>query len=313
MTNPLKVFCCCAPEDHEIHVQLRRHLASLQRDNRITIWSNADLNAGVEWQEEYNKHLESADIILLLISSDFIYSDYCYSTEMQAITRHEACRAVTIPILIRPTLWEHAPFAKLQIIPTGAKAVTTWPNQDEAYCDIAQHINRIVSTFPDFLEGKIHLPLDNSASFAGERTKQEIKEQRRQFCVPLLTSLHELAPSVAQLREAHDNLWIRRKFLLQGSKYAEQVNALGKKAQERAARAGSELSIDPEGKKVSDALLEYLKAKDEYVQAMLQPLRKVHTNLFGKTDIRVLDELAKIGDDKLTALEEAIRLYVNQI
>ncbi len=91
----------------------------------------------------------------------------------------------------------------------------------------------------------------------------------------------------------------------------KQVNALFKTAQERAAVAGSELSIDPAGREVMDALIVYWTAQDEYVQAMLQPLRKVHTRFFGKTDTKVLDELAKKGDEKLTALEEAIRLYVN--
>lgn len=140
----------------------------------------------------------------------------------------------------------------------------------------------------------------------------EIEARRRQFCVPILTSIHEIAPPIAKLREAHDNLWERQKFILKGRRYEQQVNALKNKSHERFALAGSELAIDPDGKRVMDAIVECLKAKDEYVQAMLQPLRKFHTRIFGKTDAKVLDELAKRGDDKLTALEEAIRVYINQ-
>jgi nucleoside phosphorylase len=147
--------------------------------------------------------------------------------------------------------------------------------------------------------------------FANEETRQEVKAQRKQFCVPVLISIHEFAPIKAKLREAHDNLWTRQKLILQADSYVKQVNAVFKTAHERAAVAGSELSIDPAGREVMDAFIEYFRAQDEYIQAMLQPLRKVHTRFFGKTDTKVLDELAKKGDEKLTALEEAIRLYVN--
>ncbi len=82
-------------------------------------------------------------------------------------------------------------------------------------------------------------------------------------------------------------------------------------ANERAAVAGSELSIDPAGRKAMDAFVAYLKAQDDYVQAMIKPMRKFHTSFFGKTDISVLDELAEKADDKLTALEEAISIYVD--
>ena len=170
-------------------------------------------------------------------------------------------------------------------------------SEGQSYGQVVGENNQVVQNF--------HLPF--------ERNRQDVEARRRQFCVPILTSIHELAPPLAKLREVHDNLWERPKFFLQGWKYAKEANALSKKAHERFALAGSELSIDPEGQKVMDAMVECLKAKDEYVQAMLHPLRKVHTHFFGKTDAKVLDELAKRGDDKLTVLEEAIRLYVNQI
>ncbi len=145
---------------------------------------------------------------------------------------------------------------------------------------------------------------------ATEESRRALKAQRKQFCVPLLISIHESAPLMAKLRNAHDNLWARQELVFQADSYVKQVNATSKTMQERAAVAGSELSIDPAGQKVMDALIAYWTAQDEYVQAMLQPLRKVQTRFFGKTDRSVLDELAKKGDEKLTALEEAVRLYV---
>src|SRR5258706_11817633 len=117
MVVPLEVFCCYAREDQEMLEHLKKHLMPLQRGGQIKIWSDTNLNAGAEWEKELHQHLESADLILLLISSDFMNSDYCYSTEMKrAIERHDQGSAQVIPILLRPIHWESAPFAKLQMI-----------------------------------------------------------------------------------------------------------------------------------------------------------------------------------------------------
>ena len=118
--------------------------------------------------------------------------------------------------------------------------------------------------------------------FANEENRQEVKAQRKQFCVPVLISIHEFAPLTAKLREAHDNLWTRQKFIFQADSYVKPVNALSKTAHERAAVAGSELSIDPAGREVMDALIVYFRAQDQYIQAMLQPLRKISYPLFWK-------------------------------
>ncbi len=146
---------------------------------------------------------------------------------------------------------------------------------------------------------------------ADEKNKLELKAQRKQFCVPLLSSIHELAPEVAELRKAHDNLWARQKFFFQAGSYLNRINRLFETTRERAARAGSELSIDPAGQKVMDAVLAYLKAQDDYVQAIIKPMSKFHTRSFSKADISTLDELAEKANDKLTALEEAIRTFVD--
>jgi WD40 repeat protein/predicted negative regulator of RcsB-dependent stress response len=145
MTTPLEIFCCYAREDQEMLDELKKHLMPLQREGQIKIWSDTDLNAGAEWEKELHQHLESADIVLLLISPDFMSSDYCYSTEMKrAIERHEQDNLHIIPILLRATFWRNAPFAKLQMVPTNAKPVRSWPDRDDAFNDITEHIHRLL-------------------------------------------------------------------------------------------------------------------------------------------------------------------------
>jgi TIR domain len=92
-----------------------------------------------------DKNLEAAKIILLLVSSDFIASDYCYDKEMKrALEKHRAGEARVIPIILRHCDWERAPFAELQALPEDAKPVTEWKYSDEAWTDVARSIRKIV-------------------------------------------------------------------------------------------------------------------------------------------------------------------------
>ncbi len=99
------------------------------------------------WADEIHKRLNSAHIILLLVSPDFIDSDYCYGTEMkQAMERHERGEACVIPVILRQVYWQDMPFGKLQALPTDAKPVMSrhWFDQDEALNDVAQGIRNAI-------------------------------------------------------------------------------------------------------------------------------------------------------------------------
>ncbi len=148
MATPLEVFCCYAREDQALLLRLKKTLMLLQRQGLITIWSDIDIDAGTVWEQEIKKHLDSAHIILLLISPDFIASDYCYSIEMKrALDRHNQGSAQVIPILLRPTFCRNAPFAMLQMLPQNARPVTSRSDVDEAFNDIVEFIHQIVSEF----------------------------------------------------------------------------------------------------------------------------------------------------------------------
>src|ERR1700724_3536495 len=133
------VFYVYAREDELLREQLERHLRLLSRQGLISEWHDRQILPGAIWAQEIDAPLDSASIILLLISSDFLASDYCYGVEMQrALERHSRGVVRVIPILLRPCDWRHAPFANLQCLPRRSKPVTTWDNLDEAFADIAQ-------------------------------------------------------------------------------------------------------------------------------------------------------------------------------
>jgi len=111
----------------------------------IEAWHDRKIEAGSDWKEQIDKNLEDADIILLLVSADFIASDYCYEKEMtRALERHERNEARVIPVIVRNVNWKIAQFAKLQALPKDGKAVMTWPDRDTAWRNVSEGIERVV-------------------------------------------------------------------------------------------------------------------------------------------------------------------------
>src|SRR5215471_18662367 len=110
LTRSIKLFYSYAHEDKLLRDELDKHLGNMKRLNQITDWSDRDILAGTEWKHEVDRHLTDSQIILLLISPDFMNSEYCYSIEMKrALERHDNGEARVIPIILRPVDSEGAP------------------------------------------------------------------------------------------------------------------------------------------------------------------------------------------------------------
>ena len=117
----------------------------MRRGGLIAEWHDRKLEAGDAWKGEIDRHLTSADIVLLLVSADFIASDYCWGEEMtKALARHERGDARVIPIILRHCRWRSTPLASLQAVPRDAKPVKSWPDEDEAFDDVVGAIERAV-------------------------------------------------------------------------------------------------------------------------------------------------------------------------
>jgi hypothetical protein len=139
------VFYSYSHRDARMRDQLETHLAMLRRDGLIVGWHDRRIVAGSEWEDSISENLEHAQVILLLISANFIASEYCYGKEMQrAMQRHEAGQAKVIPIILRDVDWKTAPFAKIQALPTDARPITSWRNRDAAWADVARGIRSAV-------------------------------------------------------------------------------------------------------------------------------------------------------------------------
>jgi len=142
----IEVFYSYAHEDEELVKQLRKHLSTLKRQGVIRDWYDREITAGTDWKGQIDQHLNSAGVILLLVSADFLASDYRYDVEVtRALERHDQGEARVIPVILRPVDWKGAPFGKLQSLPTDGKPVTSWQIRDEAFADVARGIRRAVS------------------------------------------------------------------------------------------------------------------------------------------------------------------------
>jgi len=143
-SSPLRVFYSYAREDQNLLRKLQMHLKPLERARLIVSWFDQQLSPGANWSKEINDRLQTADIILLLVSPDFMASDYIYQKELQvALRRHELGEARVVPIILRPVDWKVGPFADIQVLPSKGLPVTVYKDRDEAFIEIASGIRHI--------------------------------------------------------------------------------------------------------------------------------------------------------------------------
>lgn len=146
---PTTVFFSYSHLDEAIRDQLEVHLAGLKRQGLISAWHDRKIIAGSEFENAIDENLEAAAVILLLVSPDFLNSDYCYKREMRrAMERHEKKEARVIPVIIRPCDWHDLPFGKLLCAPTDGKPVTLWPDRDQAFLDVVRAIKAALRDTP---------------------------------------------------------------------------------------------------------------------------------------------------------------------
>lgn len=135
------VFFSYSHKDEDLRDRLETHLAMLKKQGLIDAWHDRRIKAGDEVDHSIDANLNAADVILLLVSADFLASSYCYDVEMQrAMQRHEAREARVIPVILRHCDWHSAPFGKLLAAPKDGKPIKAWSDVDEAFLDVVKQI-----------------------------------------------------------------------------------------------------------------------------------------------------------------------------
>lgn len=167
------IFLCYAHEDKAFLKKLKQHLAPLKRQGLVTSWHDGDIHAGATWEQEIHAHLNSAQLVLLLVSPGFMDSDYCYSIEMtQALERQRRGECRVIPVIVRAVYWQEGPLGKLQALPTEGKPIASWRDQDEAFLEVIEGIRRAIE------EIQAPSPLSTLSLQAPENAEKNLQNQK---------------------------------------------------------------------------------------------------------------------------------------
>jgi hypothetical protein len=142
----VEIFLSYSRKDEPLLRELEVHLAALRREGQVATWSDRMLEAGVEWEPELLRRLDSAQVLLLLISPDFLASEFCWSVEMKAaLARHEAGSAKVIPVILRACDWRSTELAKLQVLPKDGLPIRKWADPDDAFLDVVQGLRKALA------------------------------------------------------------------------------------------------------------------------------------------------------------------------
>ena len=144
--DKIKVFLSYSHEDEDYKNKLEKHLSVLKRNNIIETWNDRKIVAGEEWDKKIKEELENSQIILLLVSVDFLNSDYCYDIEItRAKEKHDNNEAIVIPIILRKCDWLETSFSNLQALPKDGIPIKSFSDEDDAFFSICEGIKKAVT------------------------------------------------------------------------------------------------------------------------------------------------------------------------
>lgn len=264
----IELFFSYSHKDEDLRDQLANHLKILERQGVISSWHDRRILPGEEWDHQINDNLNSADVILLLISADFIASNYCWDVEVQtAMKRHETGEACVIPIILRRVDWSGAPFGKLQFLPKNALPVMAWSDRDEAFENVTKGIRAAAN------------------KLITERRQKRIASKKEAAIVEYQQKVEEFA--------ADGEISGIESMILE-----DLQETLGLTDEE--ARTLRDKALEPFG--------EYQKNLDKYKQAFTNEIAKQGSPLSDKTqaDLKLLQNYLKLKDEDVRRIEGEI-------
>ena len=142
--------------------RLDAHLRGLE-PRHVSVWYAHNSLPGTDGERERDSQLYSADIILFLVSPDFISSrEHNLKEVLPAMERYHRGETRIIPIILRPVHWQETSFGNLLPLPDGGKPVADWKKQDDAFFNVVDGIKRVVQEIIDRSEKHLlHLQQDN--------------------------------------------------------------------------------------------------------------------------------------------------------
>lgn len=143
----MRIFISYSHKDEQFSKGLETALSPMKREGLITVWTDRCIKGGEDWEQLIHEELENADVILFLVSNNFFESNYAYGIEAKrALERHEDKSAIVVPVIVRESDWENAPFAKLQALPEKAKPIDNWKPRDRGYTNVVRSLRQMIKS-----------------------------------------------------------------------------------------------------------------------------------------------------------------------
>ena len=183
----IQIFISYAHEDEHHRKELVKHLEPLRREGLVEVWHDRMINAGSPLDETIKTNLQSSQVVLLLISPDFIASEYCYDMELEtALRMNNEGKTTVIPVIVRPCNWHSLAFGHLMATPTDGRAITKFKNVDEAYLEIEQAVRQVAKSLKEHQKIASNSSLNssrpsNSATTNGDTHASSARRIRREF------------------------------------------------------------------------------------------------------------------------------------
>ncbi len=218
----MKVFISYSHKDDVALDRLHTHLAPLRSEGLIDAWFDRQILAGGNIDAEVDEALEYCDVFLMLVSPDFLASNYCVNIEMRrALERHDYDGAPVIPIIVEPCDWTSSPLGKFKALPRDGKPISEWPNQNSAYLDVVRELRRILETRRDTVSGTEHTPfsggtMDTQPAASSYRIQKDFDEiHRSEFRETAFATIRDYFQQQIDLINTLDDL--RGRFVSYGS------------------------------------------------------------------------------------------------
>lgn len=161
-SRAIKIFLAYADEDAALRDTLEDHFVTLKNEGRITVWCKRNILPGSNWVEEVEQNLKTAQLILLLLSANFLASEDFHLFEKQVIALYKARKAHVIPLLLRPVDYRDTALNQLQILPRNQKPIVKWGDRDEAFQAVAAEIRQVIQTLEQQFIPEQELNLENN-------------------------------------------------------------------------------------------------------------------------------------------------------
>ena len=176
-----RIFYSYSHKDAELRQTLATFLAPLKQKGKIVEWYDRQIRPGADWNKEISSELDSANLILLLVSADFLASDYCDGVEVEkAMTRLKRKEVEVVPILLRQCLWKESRFSELQFIPRNDRPIVGSSSLDEAFAEVAREIQQIVAIAPSLASG-VSQPAAKRFDSSLDLVRDQIRSYSRQY------------------------------------------------------------------------------------------------------------------------------------